>query len=239
MCKEFKKLNEKQYALIFVLSFLLLVLGRILARLISPCFDSLNYGQMTLFFMEVTTCLIWSVCLVVLTTLVYRRYGVFLMSNPATKGKELENRNLIAVILIVAAGILIISAQIGFQVKPFYDMGVKFTGYQLMENVGGLLRNIIKCIWMVLMMECTQQIGEHFVQKKKDDDPEHKIFSIQNIPWGGIVLMLTIGIYDLVCGMTTLKITYLLLNLVYGVIYLCTHKSISKTYICILLIYIL
>lgn len=236
MCSECKKLSEKQYIGIFVFSFILLILGRMIAQWISPCFDSLNYGQMTPFFMEVLTCLIWAAAMIAIAFVFWKKYGVTLLSNPLTRGQELENRNLAIVILIIMASIFIISAQIGYQVKPFYDMGVKFTGYQLMENVGGILRNIIKCIWIVFLMSCAQNVGESFAEKKWNSE---KGKMLKYIPWGGIAVMLTIGVYDWVCGMTTLKVTYFCMNLVFGMIYLLTHKSISKTYICVLLIYIL
>ncbi len=225
MENESKTLTEKQYIILLICSCIMIVGGRLIAQAMSPLFASYNYGQMTDFFVEIITCVIWSVMIIGTTILVYRREKVNITFNIRTRGRELENKNLFAVIIVVVAAIFIISAQIGFQVKPFYDMGVKFTGYEFMANIGGILRNCIKCVWMIIIMECAQAIGEAHCSKPY-------------IPWGGIALMCTIGIYDIVCGMTTLVITYLLMNIVFGVIYMLTNKSVSKTYLSILLIYI-
>ena len=44
-------------------------------------------------------------------------------------------------------------------------------------------------------------------------------------------------VYDLLAGSNTLPATYFLLNLLFGWIYLLTNRSISKTYLFVLLIY--
>lgn len=222
---EQNKLTDTQYFGVLLISWIMIIGGKLLSMISEPLFKHVNYGQMTVFFTEIVNCCIWIVCIIALYFFIKKKCAVNILSNPLTRKQELENKNLIAVIGIIIVCILIISAQIGFQVKPFYDMGVKITGYELMGKLGGILSGIIKCVWMIILIECAQNICE-----SRGLNPR--------VPWGGIVLMCTMGVYDIVFGLTTLVITYFVLNIVYGVIFLLTHKSVSKSYLGILLIYI-
>ena len=58
------------------------------------------------------------------------------------------------------------------------------------------------------------------------------------IPYGGIVLLLTLGIYDIIAGMNNLQWTYLALNMVYAMIYTLTDRSVWKSYFVIMFIYL-
>ena len=212
--------------LIFVISVILMIVGKIIASLAAPLFEQINYGQLVECLVNVLNCVIWIVSILCLMLFVRKKTGISILSNPKTRKQQLDNKNLIALFVIVSISILVISAQIGFQVKPFYDLGMKFTGNELLEHVSVWLLSSVKCVWMVILMKASQAYGERFSKNKY-------------IPWGGIGLLLTVGILDLVFVPTTLKFTYFLLNIVFGYGYKLTNQSVAKTYICILLIYIL
>lgn len=223
---EEKKMDCKDLAIIYVIAFVCIIITPIFAKLIAPMFDYVNYGAMRHLFTEIITCIFYTLEIVGIAFICKKQWKINVLMNPKTHGKELPTKNMIILAFLAIASILIISAQIGFEVKPFYDMGVKITGYELMGNIGMLFRNAIKCAFVVLLIRCAQKFVELLIGKGKS-----------NFIWGGAILFLTVGIYDILTGMNTLPYTYLLLNLLFGWIYLLTQRSISKTYLFVVLIY--
>lgn len=211
---------------VFVMALLFIILSPIAAKLISPMFDYVGYGAMRLFFNELFTSIIWLVEIVIMAIVYKKKFKYNILSNPETKGKELPMKRIIFIGVVIAACILVISAQIRFQVKPFYDLGEKFNGYELTNNLGIFIRNIVKCAWIVIMLRAAQNLVETVTKKDKI------IY-----PVAGIILMLTLGVYDLITGMNNLAVTYFFLYLVYGWIYLLTEKSMSKSYLLIMFVF--
>ena len=226
--QEWRKFMKNKYCdvSVYVMALLFIILSPIAAKFISPFFDYVGYGAMKPFFNELFTGIIWIVEIVIMAVFYAKKLNHNIISNPETKGQELPMKRIIFIGMVVAACILIISAQIRFQVKPFYDLGEKFNGYELMNNVGIFIRNIVKCIWIVIMIKAAQNLVETITKKDKI------IY-----PVAGMVLMLTLGIYDLIMGMNNLAVTYFFLYLVYGWIYLLTERSMSKSYMLILFIF--
>ena len=108
----------------------------------------------------------------------------------------------------------------------FKQMMKESEGTELMAKIAVILCNVIKCAWVVIMMEMVEDFMSHFNKK-------------EIVPYGGIVLMLTAGLFDVAFSFVTLPVTYVLLYLVYGLIFRITHESVSKTFLCVVLIYIL
>lgn len=213
--------------MIYVISFLAVTLTPIPAKLISPLFDWVGYGAMEPFFDEVFTCIIWIVEILVFEGINKKKFKTSILSNAEVKGHELPLKRVFIISGIVAACILIISAQIDFQVKPFYDLGEKFSGYELLNNAGIFLRNIVKCFWIVIMLKAAQE----FLEQQFGTGKGRYLYA-------GLAMVLTVGIYDFVMGMNNLPVTYSLLYLVYGIIYMLAEKHMLKSYLLIMLIYL-
>ena len=226
--QEWRKFMKSKYCdvSVYVMALLFIILSPIVAKQISPFFDYVGYGAMRPFFDELFTSIIWIVGIVIMAIIYGKKLRYNIISNPDTKGKELPMKRIIFIGIVVAACILVISAQIRFQVKPFYDLGEKFNGYELTNNLGIFIRNIVKCVWIIIMIKAAQSLVETITKKDKI------IY-----PVAGIVLMFTLGIYDLITGMNNLPITYFFLYLVYGWIYLLTERSMSKSYLLILFVF--
>ncbi len=224
--KEEKEMSWISLAIIYCIAFACIVITPFIAKKIAPMFDYVSYGAMRWWFTELITCVLLTLEIVIIAIVCKKQWNVNVLMNSDTHGKELPGKNLAILAILSIASILIISAQIGFEVKPFHDMGVKITGYEFMGNIGTLFRNAIKCGFIVLMMRCAQKIAEILIGKGRS-----------RFIWGGVILLLTVGVYDLLIGANTLPLTYFLLNLLFGWVYLLTERSISKTYLFVLLIY--
>lgn len=223
-----EKKNEKYLNLaLYLISFLAIILTPCAAKLISPLFDWAGYGAMRGFFDELFTSLLWVAEIIILVIFYKLRFNHKILYNEKVKGQVLPIKRILIISGIVAACILVISAQIGFQVKPFYDLGEKFNGYQLLNNVGIFLRNTVKCVWIVIMIKAAVEFFEQIPG----------IGMIQYF-YVGLALILTVGVYDVVMKMNNLAVTYLFLYLIYEIIYLLTDRHTIKSFLLILLIYL-
>lgn len=220
--------NIRKYnVVIYIISLLAIIFSKYAVKPFVPMLDFAGYGAMRPFFESLLTCILWVIEIVVMCNVFKKKLNISIISNKETKGQELPVKRIFIIAAVMVACIVVISAQIGFQVKPFYDLGEKFNGYELTNNAGVFLRNIVKCVWIVIMIKAAQEFVEDIRGKGR---------SI-NI-YAGIVLMLTLGVYDLIAGNNNLDITYFVLNVVYGWIYLLTDRSMLKSYLLIMFIYL-
>ncbi len=222
-----QKVNIKYDVASYLLGIILVVLAPVAGGIIAPFLDFAGYGAMRPFFKELFTSIIWVVIVIIAQIIYLKKLSYNLFCEKGYKSGELPIKRILFIGGIVALCIIIISAQIGFQVKPFYDLGEKFNGYDLFNNLGIFLRNAVKCVLVVIMLKAATNIIESFNIKNEN-----------YIPYAGIVLALTVGIYDLIMGLNNLSITYFFLYVVYGWIYLLTEKAPVKSYLIILFLFL-
>lgn len=148
----------------------------------------------------------------------------------------LPMRNVIMLLALVAACILIMSAQIDFHVKPFYDLGNNVQGYDLFNRISVVTLNIVKCVWIVWILKISREIGlEISALAKKEGDKRAIFFGVC------MGLFFLFALYDvLTAGITiSVGVTYFVLFYPCFVIvdFLTRHQTV-KSYILIMLIYI-
>ena len=105
-------------------------------------------------------------------------------------------------------------------------MGERYTGLTLGLSAVKWACSIVKIIIVVMMLNLFQVGMEKSINNKY-------------IPWGGILLLLTFGLYELIMKETNFPLIYLLYTLVYGEIHLLTHRNTMKSFLLIYLIYLL
>ena len=221
-------MKNKYYDIsVYVVTMLIFICSRVLGGFIAPYFDFAGYGAMRPFFVELFTSIIWAVGIVIMYIVFMKKYKYNIFGGKETRGNELPIKRVLFIGIIVSVCIIIISAGIGFQVKPFYDLGEKFNGYDLFNNLGIFLRNAVKCFLIVILAKASQDLVEFLLKK------DRVVF-----PWCGIVLMLTMGVYDVIMGMNNLAIIYMLLYVVYGWLYILVEKNAIKSYLLITFIFL-
>jgi len=203
--------------LIYILSIAFILFTQYPAKLFSYLFSDLGYGAMRPMFQELFTALFWAVEIYILKVIISKKTDKDIFVTKSEAKGPLPLQKLFILTSIVIACVIIISAQIGWQVKLFYDVGSNTTGYGLMKSGGEIAKNAVKCLWFVFLISIGQSLFENFSQKT-------------NVPAGGILLILTLGAIDLAYGVSPIKVTYVLLYGVYGIIYLLTGKNVLKTY---------
>ncbi len=148
--------------------------------------------------------------------------------------------NVFVLTAICSACILLISAIIGFQVKPFYDIGAQVSGQKLISAVAVIFRNCAKCIFIVAMLAACKNMADEVVEKQFPD----KKFLVWILVGAGLLLF---GIFDVFASVVQYPmggrgwltaLAYFLFYIAFTAVYYFTEEHKVKAYFLILLIYI-
>ncbi len=148
--------------------------------------------------------------------------------------------NVFVLTAICSACILLISAIISFQVKPFYDIGAQVSGQKLISAVAAIFRNCVKCIFIVAMLAACKNMADEVVEKQFPD----KSFLVWILAGAGLLLF---GIFDIFTSVVQYPmggrgwltaLAYFLFYIAFTSVYYFTEEHKIKAYFLILLIYI-
>lgn len=222
------KINKDtiKYILFGVSCLFILLLGE-LSILFKPMYDWIYYGTLNSMFDDIIKAIIMIIGVITMVIVSKKILGYNpLRSKEYSRKEELPIKNLIVLTLIVTSAIALISSFVGWQVKILADLGERYTGVQVGLAAVGWACASVRVLVALMMINYFQEGMEKSINNKY-------------ISWGGLLLLVTFGLYELVMGLTTLPVIYLLLTVVYGEIYLLTHKNTWKSFLLIYVIYLL
>jgi hypothetical protein len=159
-------------------------------------------------------------------------------SKKASKMRPLiPMKNVFMIFVGICVCILVISAQIDFQVKLFYDIGQGKGGYDLVNNISVVGKNVVKCIWIVWLLRIARAIAEDVSLLRKKETEQKSTY------WAAyLAIVMLFALMDvLVSGMPFwFAITYMLLfyPMFMAMDYLTEYSGV-KAFFMIMLIYIL
>ena len=233
------------------------ILTPFVAAPIAELFSWYGYGRMTPFFTNIFTMLFWILEFIAILIVDYtlkrkekrkecreeKQLTLEEVSELSVKEKTkkkgappLPLPNLFILTAIVALCVLFISAQIDFKVKPFYEIGEKVNGYEFWNKVSLITRNMVKCVWIVLLMRVALNFAE-ILFAKEEDKTRKKLWV-----WLSVILaLLPFGVYDVVISNMSLAfaLTYVCLFYpAFTAVYYFTEQRGIKAYLLIMFIYI-
>ncbi len=231
-------------ALRFSLFYLAIMLSPLLAKPIARRFDFLGYTALRPMFTEIATVLLWGVevGLVCLVAHFLKRQKATPKEEPPVmeeKRAPLPLKNVLILSLLCAACIFAISAIIGFKVKPFYDIGEKVTGQKLYGELTRILKNVVKCLFIVAMLGNAKAMASEVASAYGRG---------QACVWlltGSILLLF--GVVDVFASVVSYPlgvrgwltaICYLCFYAAFTAVYYFTEENLVKSYLLIVLIYI-
>ncbi|MGL4949352.1 MAG: hypothetical protein ACRC5M_03135 [Anaeroplasmataceae bacterium] len=217
--------KAKKHFIVALLALLIILISNFVI-LLKPLYTKIYYGQVDPVFFYAFNAIVMIALFFVLKFLVIKKMNA---KPNKVKIKRLSNKRLVILILLCVLTIFIISAFCGFNIKIIYDIGEKFTFLELYAAMAKWLFYAAMLLNVTLIIEHSQYAFESLFDLKKSK------FIL--LPLGGLFSMLTFGIYHTIFGINSFWFIYLLLNILFGFIYLFTHRSFGKTYVLSLLIY--
>ncbi|MFI3329738.1 MAG: hypothetical protein R3Y05_04555 [bacterium] len=219
------KFDKENLKYIYItLSLFFLLISTNLVRVFHFLYNAINYGL----FNEIFRLSLSFFYLVIGLLIVVKIFKIKLPQK-----KELLSIKRVLILYAVAlVPIVIMSAALGWEVKIFFDIQDNSTGGSIIEH----FINIAVCIPKLFIVTLIIHYSQLFFEKSITFNKENLI---KFIPFGGIIALLTFGLFELIFGVHHFNIFYLLINIYFGFIYLLTNKSVPKSYIIILLIYLL
>ncbi len=246
-----KFLTDKfiESAVRFLVYFLAVALTPFLARPTAHIWDWVAYGALHRLFTEIHTVFFW-----LFETIAFHYIGKALAhkgrlpsakeEKPAPSGdpwKPMPRKNLWILTGITVGCVLLVSAIIGFKVKPFYDLGEKVTGYDIWCTVGTIGKNAFQCMWAFAMFLNGLRMADEIVRG----------YALSQKPWlrlliGGGFLMI-FGLFDIFTAVISyplgwrsalLGVAYAAIYAVYPVIYYYAEECRLKSYLLMAFIYL-
>lgn len=140
---------------------------------------------------------------------------------------------MIPIFLICVACVLIISAQIGFQVKVFYELGERVVLIEIVNFSGTAGRDIAKCGWIVLLIKAAFGIFEGIFKEVPAKPKAKRAYVYLCVT----ALILLFGVYDVLSTQNPFAWTYLLFYVAFVALYALVNGAPVKSYLLILFIY--
>jgi hypothetical protein len=235
--------NIAKDVMAYAICLALVIVTPFLAKPLAACFDWCylkwtSPGSLRFFFQELFTVLFW---LAEITALFLLKGKInptaqsekeLAIADAQTQEKRiLPLKNVGILLLITSVCILIISAQIGFKVKPFYDIGEKVTGYELLDKIAIIAKNAVKCMWILLLLKISDSMANEVLSKANGLSEKAKTWGVYLFTG---VLLFIFGVYDVLASANPFALTYLAFYIAFTAIYYLTKKSGAKTILLIL-----
>ncbi len=251
-------LKRKIYnnAIVYGLVFLAVVITPFLADFVAVLFDGVSLkwsepGLLRPFFTHLLTVLFW--IFEILAFSLIKKYvkrqkegdGVetelereVAASETKGEGKErarlLPMKNLLALFGIAVVCVLLITLQIGFNVKPFYDIGKKINYNTLFNKGGEYVMICFKCVLLQILLKMSFEIFDNVCKIYQMEENLAKW--IRFIGTGALIFLF--GVYDAIVWTGKYFLTYLFFYVMFTFVYFLTERHIIKSYFLILFIYI-
>ena len=209
------------------LAYFMCVIFSNIAVIFKPLYKKFKYGKYNQMFFYLIASIILIVCFLLIRLLVVKKLRVDYDKDKS----ELDVKRLGIVYGLVVLTILIISAIIGWEIRFLNDLGSNFGGNELMDQ-------LVKTLYALIALFVVTNIIENFEYGFEGLIKFKNINMQKFFPTGGIVTMILYGSYELIIGFNHLPILYFFIIGLYGFIYLLCNRSISKTYIANLFIYL-
>ena len=164
---------------------------------------------------------------------IWRRVKASFDKMMANRAPLLPMKNVGILLGITVFCILLVTLQIGLQVKPFYELGEKVTFSQIVDKGGEWIKNGVKCVWILLVL----RLGLRFFSELsvwETLDEKRRAW----LQWLGTgVLLLVFGAVDVIMAANEFTLVYLVFYVAFTAVYYFTKQSVVKSFLLILFIY--
>lgn len=224
---EFVKDNTAYKYFLLIALCLACIYSSNISKAFLPLFKKVYYGNLNEMFLSIASIIIWIFELVAISHFAKNIFNIDLFSKRKNDTKKISLINTLFIFLLTFIPIMIISWLLGWNLKIVDDFGQKIENIKVVSVVSRYALYVLKILWATIIISLGQEGMEKIFKSK------------YRIPWGGIILMLTFGIVELIISDGKFKIMYFLFNLIFGIIYLLANKRFTISYFVSYILYIL
>ncbi len=147
--------------------------------------------------------------------------------------------NVVVLFGLTAICIIVVTLQIGFKVKPFYELGDKTTYVKMLIKGGEIIRNLVKGMWIVCILKTSLTMAEEIVKGCKEKTMDWRENQVSLLKWCiVVVLTLAFGVFDVILFANAFALTYIVFYMAFVAIYFFANQAPIKSYLLICFIYI-
>ncbi len=202
---------------IYVLAILVSFFAVEVVRLFSPLFKNVYFGYVTPMILDVMRILLY-VAIIVFALKYANKH--FKSPNCVPEGGYPLSR-IFLLYGITALVVFIVSASLGFRLKVVVDLGENIGAIYLYNNLANIIASLVRMGIVTIIIRYSTELFELLVKKKWAN----------YIPIGGLISLITIGLFELLAlkDVNAINIVFLFMHLLYGEIYLLSYKHFPTT----------
>lgn len=205
--------NYKVKLIIFLcIVFLCTILAEFL-RFTKPLFDRIYYGYLTPMIIDALRIIIYFLIFFLSTNYANKHFSKI----EYTKIKDMSTKRIGILYGITILTIFIVTAILGFRLKLVVDLGENIGMIYLYNNLAKIVAGVVRMLISFLIIRYTEELLKNVLSAKM----------LKYLPAGGIISMLTIGLFEfnITPKKAFIDVLFMLFHILYGYIYKLSYNN--------------
>lgn len=219
--------NEKIHKLLFLITIFLAVISCEIFRLSKFLFNNIYYGYITPMLIDILRIIGY-----ILITIFACKYAKkYFKEIDYIKSNDLSLKRVSILYVLTIITIFIVTAVLKFKLKLVVDLGENIGSIAVYINLTRIVANIARVPITILIIRYSDDLIYSCLDEKYT----------KYISFGGIVALLTIGLFEFILfsNFEFIDVLFLIFNILYGYIYRLTYKNYKLAMIICMIIRLL
>lgn len=205
--------NYRVKLIIFLCTIFFLMLATELLRFTKPLFNKIYYGYLTPMIIDLLRIIIYFIIFFLSTNYANKHFSKI----EYTKIKDISTKRIAILYGITILTIFIVTAILGFRLKLVVDLGENIGMIYLYNNLAKILAGVVRMLISFLIIRYTEELFKDILNTK----------ILKYLPAGGIISMLTIGLFEFIITpkKAFIDVLFMLFHILYGYIYKLSYNN--------------
>lgn len=205
--------NYRVKLIIFLCTIFLFTLFAEFLRFTKPLFDKIYYGYLTPMIIDLLRIIIYFIIFFLFSNYANKHFSKI----EYTKIKDISTKRIAILYGITILTIFIVTAILGFRLKLVVDLGENIGMIYLYNNLAKILAGVTRMLISFLLIRYTEELFKDILNAKV----------LKYLPAGGIISMLTIGLFEFIITpkKAFIDVLFMLFHILYGYIYKLSYNN--------------
>lgn len=205
--------NYRVKLIIFLCTIFLFTLFAEFLRFTKPLFDKIYYGYLTPMIIDLLRIIIYFIIFFLFSNYANKHFSKI----EYTKIKDISTKRIAILYGITILTIFIVTAILGFRLKLVVDLGENIGMIYLYNNLAKILAGVTRMLISFLLIRYTEELFKDILNAK----------ALKYLPAGGIISMLTIGLFEFIITpkKAFIDVLFMLFHILYGYIYILSYNN--------------